>query len=194
LVIFVLFASAGFLFSAIGYLFLLWGILGYLTYLSLVFISFWKVSLNNKNYIGLQSTCHCFGYPMKKPKISSNISLSSLRSSISLAVAVKFSAIAIAVIVFYLQDLGFIFNNALSDESSTHLLIIPFMFLYILYRKRKVLLSSVNPTTREFLGNTFDTAIGALLSATSILITGMAHTRSHPSSITCSRYQSSPQA
>ncbi|MCW4024123.1 MAG: exosortase/archaeosortase family protein [Candidatus Bathyarchaeota archaeon] len=107
---------------------------------------------------------------MEKQKISSKISLSSLRNSISLAVAVKFSAIAAAVIVFYLQDLGFIFNNALSDESSTHLLIIPFMFLYILYRKRKVLLASVNQTHREGLGNIFDTAIGALLCATSVLI------------------------
>jgi exosortase len=107
---------------------------------------------------------------MEKPKISSQISLSAIRKNISLAVAVKFSAITIAVIVFYLQDLGFIFTNALSDESSTHLIIIPFLFLYILYRKRKVLSASLNQKHREASGPAVDTAIGALLCAISVLI------------------------
>ncbi len=44
------------------------------------------------------------------------------------------------------------------------------MFLYILYRKRKVLLASVNQTNSEKIGNVFDTAIGALLCAISVMI------------------------
>jgi hypothetical protein len=76
---------------------LYWFVFGLFTLLfDYVFISFWKVSLNNKIHIGLQSTRNCFGYQMKGPKISSQLNLSALRNSISLAVAVKFPYLLLA--------------------------------------------------------------------------------------------------
>jgi exosortase len=106
---------------------------------------------------------------MEKPKFPSTVALALARNNITLALALKISVITVALGAFYFQDLTMIFKNALSDESSTHLLIIPFMFAYILYRKRKVLIAAVNQKTKDTLNN-FDVAIGVLLCAIAVLV------------------------
>ena len=55
-----------------------------------------------------------------------------------IAVAIKLSVIAVAVLAFYLQDLSMVFKGALTDESTFHILAIPFIFGYLLFRKRKM--------------------------------------------------------
>ncbi len=90
-----------------------------------------------------------------------------------IAVAIKFSVIAITVIAFYFQDLTLIFINALSDEATYHILAIPVLFGYLLYRKRKMVsatLSQNNPNTasNSFTKN-FTPIVGVLLCTTAIL-------------------------
>ncbi len=46
------------------------------------------------------------------------------------------------VVAFFLQDLNLIFRNALGDESTYHILAIPFLFGYLLYRKRAMVNAS----------------------------------------------------
>jgi exosortase len=53
-------------------------------------------------------------------------------------IALKASIIVMAVLLVYYQDLNIIFNSALQDESASHILVIPFLFAYLLYRKRKI--------------------------------------------------------
>jgi hypothetical protein len=60
-----------------------------------------------------------------------------------LTLALKFSVVTLAVVAFYLQDLTMVFKGALTDESTFHILAIPFIFTYLLYRKRKMIGASL---------------------------------------------------
>jgi exosortase len=64
----------------------------------------------------------------------------------TLTLALKFSIVTIAVIALYSQDLMMIFQGALTDESTFHILAIPFLFSYFLFRKRKMIIASVQPS------------------------------------------------
>ncbi len=89
-----------------------------------------------------------------------------------LAVAIKFSVVTAVVIVFYLQDLNLVFSNALSDESTYHILAIPFLFGYLLYRKRKMVSSTLTqnqPSNPAAVAKYFSSIAGILLCATAIL-------------------------
>jgi len=59
-----------------------------------------------------------------------------------IAVTLKFSVIAAAVLALYFQDLSMVFTGALTNESTYHILAIPFLFGYLLYRKRKMVSAS----------------------------------------------------
>jgi len=54
-------------------------------------------------------------------------------------ITLKSSAIILATLVFYWQDLNIILNEALKNEITTHIILIPFLFTYLVYRKRKML-------------------------------------------------------
>jgi len=43
------------------------------------------------------------------------------------------------VLVFYYQDLLLIYQETLNREFASHILLIPFMFFYLIYRKRKII-------------------------------------------------------
>jgi exosortase len=51
----------------------------------------------------------------------------------------KIVTIVAAVLAVFHPDLTIILNDALVSESMSHILIIPFLFIYLLYRKRKML-------------------------------------------------------
>ena len=89
-----------------------------------------------------------------------------------LALAIKFSIIAAAIIAFYLQDLNLVFTNALSDESTYHILAIPFLFSYLLYRKRTMVSASFTQQdqNRSFIQKNFSQLVGVLFCATAILV------------------------
>lgn len=88
------------------------------------------------------------------------------------AVATKFLVIAIAAVAFYFQDLTLVFANALSDESTYHILAIPFLFGYLLYRKRAMVSASFasESPSRAFFQKYFSQLIGLLLCATAVLV------------------------
>jgi len=56
----------------------------------------------------------------------------------------KIVTIVAAVLAIFHQDLTIILNDALVSESMSHILIIPFLFIYLLYRKRKMLRAVVS--------------------------------------------------
>ena len=57
----------------------------------------------------------------------------------NLAIAMKGATITIAVIVLFFNDLSIIFLDALQSETTNYILVVPFIFFYMLYRKRKML-------------------------------------------------------
>jgi hypothetical protein len=64
--------------------------------------------------------------------------LTALKSPGNLITVLKVSAIAVSIIALYFQDLQLIFMDAVSDESASHILVIPLILTYLLYRKRKM--------------------------------------------------------
>jgi len=88
-----------------------------------------------------------------------------------LAIALKFSVITIAVIALYFQDLNMVFKGALTNESTYQILAIPFLFAYLLFRKRKMINATLQPpqtNTRGFQKYS-STLTGITLSAVAIL-------------------------
>jgi hypothetical protein len=79
---------------------------------------------------------------MQDAKLSSAKTASPLNQH-RLVVALKVSVLALALLAFYFQDLILVFKGAISDESTFHILAIPFIFAYFIYRKRKMLGASV---------------------------------------------------
>ena len=88
-----------------------------------------------------------------------------------IAVAIKLSVIAVAVLAFYLQDLSMVFKGALTDESTFHILAIPFIFGYLLFRKRKMFNATLQPsqTSRRGFLKYFSLLTGITLCAIAIL-------------------------
>ena len=60
-----------------------------------------------------------------------------------MALILKFSAVTLLVIALYFQDLSMVFTDALSNEQTYHILAIPPLLAYLLYRKRKMLSAAV---------------------------------------------------
>ncbi len=89
-----------------------------------------------------------------------------------LAVAIKFSVIVLAVIAFYFQDLTMVFTGALTNESTYHILAIPFLFIYLLFRKRKMANASLLPSQAKTgaFRKYFDALVGVLLCASAVLV------------------------
>jgi exosortase len=99
-----------------------------------------------------------------------NLSIHLTETRITLGVKI---AVAIAAIIaLFSQDLTILFNDAFQSESTSHLLAIPFLFAYLIYRKRKML-RAVAPLenwnepkeTRHL-----PTVAGILLLATAVLL------------------------
>src|SRR5665647_2002718 len=80
-------------------------------------------------------------------------------------------SIAVAVLAFYLQDLSMVFKGALTDESTFHILAIPFIFGYLLFRKRKMFNATLEPsqTNRRGFLKYFSLLTGITLCAIAIL-------------------------
>ena len=82
---------------------------------------------------------------MKETKIPTTIQMAFVLSQHRLAIALKFSVITLAVVALYFQDLSMVFTGALTDESTYHILAIPFLFAYLIYRKRKMINAALQP-------------------------------------------------
>jgi exosortase len=88
-----------------------------------------------------------------------------------IAVALNFSVITAAVLALYSQDLSMVFTGALTNESTYHILAIPFLFGYLLYRKRKMINASLDSKEAGARGfqKYFSTLAGASLCAVAVL-------------------------
>jgi len=77
-------------------------------------------------------------------------------------------AIILSTLAFYWQNLTIILNEALNNELATHILLIPPLFLYLIYRKRKVLRTAIaHKDDRNILASEI---YGVLLCTLAILI------------------------
>jgi len=85
-------------------------------------------------------------------------------SKSNIALGIKIAAVASAVLAIYWQDLVAVLNEAIRSELASYVLAIPFLFVYIIYRKRKVLraVSSLDNESRKELIS-LNEAIGFLL-------------------------------
>ena len=84
----------------------------------------------------------------------------------------KLVTIVAAVLTIFHQDLTIIFNDALISESMSYILIIPILFIYLLYRKRKMIrvsVSIVRQDTSKIL-RLLPTIAGVILLTTAILL------------------------
>jgi len=109
---------------------------------------------------------------MQKEKIPSSQILTSIRSQSNLAAALKVSAATVAIIAIYFQDLSLVFNEALNNEATSYVLLIPLLFAYFIYRKRKVLRAVIPAENRDLPTNTrhFPLLSGVILCATAIIL------------------------
>ena len=109
---------------------------------------------------------------MQPRRVSPPRQLAALENSSSLALAMKASTLIAGVTALYFQDLRIIFTDALTNESTSYLLIMPFLFAYLVYRKRKMLRATVATERRNPSDNTehFGALGGILLGATAIIL------------------------
>jgi exosortase len=95
-----------------------------------------------------------------------------LKNPSNLVLALKASTMIVAVTALYSQDLRVIFADALTNESSSYVLIVPFLFAYLVYRKRRMLRASMPAERRDYPENTrhFGALAGILLCATAMIL------------------------
>lgn len=87
-------------------------------------------------------------------------------------ILLKSVIIAFAVITLYFQDLRIVFTDALYNEDSSYILLIPILFVYLIYRKRKMLSAttqSEGTTENKSIKHT-STLSGALLCITALVL------------------------
>ena len=108
---------------------------------------------------------------MQKPKIPTSSKLIPMLSQPNIAVALKFSVIGIVVALIYLPDLSLVFTGALTNEATYHILAIPFLFVYLVYRKRKMVAATVQipQTGTHFVQKYFSAISGLLLFTVAVL-------------------------
>ena len=88
-----------------------------------------------------------------------------------IALIIKIITAAAAAIALYSQDLIIVFTDALHDESASHILLIPLIFAYLIYRKRKMLRAVIPAQDSSSLGRRYaPTLAGILLCATAVIL------------------------
>jgi exosortase len=89
----------------------------------------------------------------------------------SLAVALKITIITFTTVIVFFQDLAIIFNDALQNETTSYILVIPFLLTYLVYRKRKMIKAAIPlPSLKLFKKVPLSEIIGALLLLASFLL------------------------
>jgi exosortase len=98
--------------------------------------------------------------------------LALLRDPSTLALAFKASVIGVAVFALYYQDFRLIFTDALQNEATNYVLVIPFIFAYFLYRKRKMLrtVASIEPSKQSCGMKGFSEVAGLFLCTASVVL------------------------
>ena len=91
---------------------------------------------------------------------------------IPLVLSIKTLVVLFATIAIFYQDLAILVNEALRSEMASYIIAIPFLFVYLLYRKRKMLRAviSLESADRSKKTKHLATIAGILVSMISILI------------------------
>lgn len=81
--------------------------------------------------------------------------------------SVQAAAILFGTLALYWQDLTMVANEALQSESASHILVIPLLLGYLIYRKRKMLravipFESSKPMAKDILHREADRSIVVL--------------------------------
>lgn len=107
-----------------------------------------------------------------KYTIKTPAALAALREPGNLLLAAKTATIPIAVIILYLQDLAIVFNDALNNEATSYILVVPLLLVYLMYRKRKMLRATMPTKPENQPKNThhIPTLAGILLCTTAIIL------------------------
>jgi len=85
--------------------------------------------------------------------------------------AAKASTLTVAVAALYYQDLALIFNDALKNDATSYILVIPILLAYLIYRKRKMLRATVAISAQEeSKKNYYATLGGILLSSAAVIL------------------------
>jgi len=107
---------------------------------------------------------------MQKPKLFSPLNIAKINNT--LALGLKPAILTASIIAFYLQDLTLIFTDAINNEATSYILIIPIILAYLIYRKRKMLIASITDTDENQPKNTryYSLLSGTLLCTTAILL------------------------
>lgn len=87
------------------------------------------------------------------------------------ALGVKIAAVLAATVVLFGQDLTIMFNDALLSETTSYMIVIPFILGYLIYRKRKMLRATTNLKTSY--GHTSDSLLliaGILLIISAVVL------------------------
>jgi exosortase len=72
-------------------------------------------------------------------KSQSELPQSSIINQSNLWLIIKVATITLATLTLFNKDLALIFSDALQSEATSHIFIVPFILVYILFRKRKIL-------------------------------------------------------
>jgi len=104
---------------------------------------------------------------MEKPHLPFN-----LPNRSNLVLGLKAATILVSTLAIFHQDLAIIANNAVLNEVTSYVLVIPFLLLYLLYRKRKMLKHVVTTENKDEPTKTkhLPTIIGIALTITAILL------------------------
>ena len=96
--------------------------------------------------------------------------LHTLGGAQNLGIVLKIATVLSATLVLFSGDLLIIFSDALHDESVSHVLIIPVLVAYVIFRKRKVIQAAAFFENRQRLFNLIrvDTVVGGLLLLVSV--------------------------
>jgi exosortase len=90
----------------------------------------------------------------------------------TITLIIKIAAIVFVIIALFFQDLAIIFNDALKSDTTNYILAVPFIFAYLIYRKRRMLIATIQPK-KQTLTKTIKylpVVSGILLSTIAILL------------------------
>ena len=106
------------------------------------------------------------------PKVQTSLLRGHAINRNNIILPLKIATILFGTIAFFFNDLYILFSDALTSEVTSYILIVPFIFAFMIYRKRKMLkaVTPLNPKTQSKKLEYFSAIAGTLLFVTSILI------------------------
>ena len=79
---------------------------------------------------------------MKKTEVNNTLGLEA--SQRNTVLMLKASILVFAAVAMFFQDLALIFTDALQNETTSHILVVPFLLTYFIYRKRRIIKASIS--------------------------------------------------